>query len=298
MQEVSMATTVFGGWTPDQMRALDSMIYGPKIGLTRDRHPYVSGAVVVDHLNKITGWRWSSRVVQGPEFMPIKVVKTSGGDRATLTVWCIVRLTVVTPGGLVIEHDGFGAKTSYAKPGNEHQLFDNTPKMAKTYALRDAAIMLGDQFGLSVMRLKEHDEDGQAVDWRDQATGEQTIWPDLVSAAGGHAFRPRATEIPVDDFDGAAEPAGTGGEDTAPIGGREVLRERAARAFAVLHKAGRTDEATEISKKVLDDAGLNVPGLSAVRWTREQAEQNGADYVEDATVETLAEALEAAGGGK
>ena len=286
-----MADTVFGGWTPDQMMALDSPIYGPKIGITRDRHPYVSGAVVVDHLNKITGWRWSSRVVQGPNFMPVKVVKTGKGDRATLTVWCVVRLTVTTPGGLVIEHDGFGAKTSYAQVGNEHQLFDNTPKMAKTYALRDAAIMLGDQFGLSVMRLKEHDEDGHAVDWRDQATGEQTIWPDLVSASGGHEFRPRPTEIPVDDFDDErpAESQPDEPADTAPNVGREALLDRAVKAYQALTRAGRTDEAKKIS------AGI-VPRLGTMRWSREKASEQGVDYVEDAVIETLAEALEAAAG--
>lgn len=287
---------VFDGWTPDQMRALDTPIYGPKVGLNYDGHPYVPGAVIFDHLNKITGWRWSSELVQGPNFMPIEVTDGKKGKRATLIVWCVVRVSVKTPGGDTYHHDGFGAKTSFASPERKSGLYENTPKMAMTLAIRDAAIRLGEQFGLAVMRLKEHDEDGAPVSWKDQATGDLPVWPDLVGASGGRSYMPRQAQIvvdePLDSADG--DPHEAGQPEPVADDPRTVLLGRVRQAFASAGKAGA--DAQAIASKALTDAGVDVPSLAAISRTAEQAEQNGHALVEDDVLVAVAEALEAAGG--
>lgn len=289
---------VFGGWTPDQMRALDAPIYGPKVGVNYDGHPYVPGAVVFDHLNKITGWRWSSELRQGPDFMPIEVVKNKGKDRAVLTVNCVVRVIVHTAGGQVFYHDGYGSKTSFASPDRKAGLYENTPKMAMTLAIRDAAIRLGEQFGLAVMRLKESDEDGNAIDWRAQAVGEPTRWPDLIGAAGGNSYVPRQADIPIDeagepsDRERSPDAADSPTEEMEPPSRRDGLLGQIRSIFGSASQRGIN--AVKIATELLKERGVNVKSLAAIPHTRDQAEQNGNDYVDDETLQAVIDALEAA----
>lgn len=200
---------VFGGLLPSQMVALDTPLDGNVVGL-RDGNPFIGGATVTDHLNKIFGYRWNSTITKQTLF-PFE--KQSNGNWAFACV-CIVRLVIDLPGGGTITKDGTGGAEGSKK--NKKQLYADVPKMAETFALRDAAMKLGEQFGMTVMRLKAVDSNGRAIGWKHHCQNGPPVLPNLVEASlhldglVGEGYRPQIAKLVEPDIE---EGEGDGRDD-------------------------------------------------------------------------------------
>ncbi len=205
------------GATPDQIRCLQSPIAFAACSV----HPfhkwvYVSGAVARMHLNNIFGFDgWSMEILSSTFIAPDMgnpVTKTVEKDKAgnpkdmyRATAQAKVRLHLHWPGGRTTFKDGIG--TSGVPQPNAADACDMNSQSAVTYALRDAAINLGPQFGLEVMRLKLNDDRGRPIPWK-EFTGDEPVWPDFL-ATGQRAptdYRALNDQADVGD-EPASEPA-------------------------------------------------------------------------------------------
>ena len=116
----------------------------------RDGQPHVEGYDIRAELSRVFGFgRWSSEVLD-QALLCEKETKTKRGADAWYVLYrSRIRLTIHAPDGtLVCYHDGshVGAST-HPDIGEAH---GNALTNSETYALRRAAINLGDQFGLSL----------------------------------------------------------------------------------------------------------------------------------------------------
>jgi len=187
-----MSEPVFGGALQSQIECLGAPIAIEACSV----HPYhkwvyVSGAIVRMHLNKIFGFDgWSHEITDFRYIAPdmgnpvTKFANERGKEMYRAIAQCRVRLTIHWPGGRTTHKDGIG--TSAVPQPKPEDACDMNAQAAETYALRDAAMNLGAQFGLEVMRLKMSDERGREVPWQ-SFTGGEPRWPDFLEEAGGAA---------------------------------------------------------------------------------------------------------------
>lgn len=190
----SLDTPVNGGLTPRQVRALSAPINGNAVRV----HPYhkwayVPGVIVVNNLNKAFGFDgWSSEIIELLQEQPQAFEGKGGKQQFRVMVSIRVRLHIHTPGGRTFYRDGVGADEKVS--ANLIDCVDNAQASAYTYALRSAAILLGQQFGLAVMRA------GKDIKWQDLCVGNDPDWPDFGSGVGqpDHALTEAANDIGED----------------------------------------------------------------------------------------------------
>lgn len=192
------ARPVFGGLLPQQIDVLRRPICVDDVAIHPfHKWPYVKGVTAINKLNKIFGFDgWSTRNVQVQmvdKSAGMEKDKKSGKDVMMFasTFTCTVELEIRTPGGRTFVRVGVGADQK--KSSNFIDTVDNAIASALTYAIRNAAITLGHQFGLAVQRLKLKDANGHDIDWRRLCVTEPTQYPDLVLLSrllDGQAFTP------------------------------------------------------------------------------------------------------------
>ncbi|MBU1483161.1 MAG: RAD52 family DNA repair protein [Gammaproteobacteria bacterium] len=191
----------YTGMTPEQMKALVAPICIAAVrereGAGRQIFPYVSGGIVREHLNLIFGHDgWSLTILEQKFVQPAGEMSSivieeknqrSGHIQYRAIAQAKVRLTLHWPGGRDTHHDGIGTSASVQK--YYHEALDKNAQGSVTYALRDAAINLGAQFGLTIMRNREGDGHDRRP-WQHYTSPNQPPWPvfSMVNAAGalGH----------------------------------------------------------------------------------------------------------------
>ena len=199
-------TPIFGGLLPTQVACLSMPINMESVRVHPYRGwPYVPGVTIRNTLNMVFGFGgWDYQITDISEE---RIAADGSGGKFRVMFSCIVRLRIYTPGGRVLEIDGTGSDEKTSK--NLIDCYQNGRASAVTYALRDAAINLGQQFGLAVMRLHAKDADGNDVDWRRFAARRDPQWPDWPALSG---------QVPT--VDGQAYDAQTGVVDSpAPAPG-------------------------------------------------------------------------------
>jgi hypothetical protein len=175
----SVEGPVFNGLLPAQIDALRKPIFIGDVA-THPHHkwPYIKGTTVITKLNRIFGFDgWSTRNMQ-VTLVDKSVVKDGDKTQYRSTVLVVLELVIRTPGGREFVRAGVGADEKASK--NFIDTVDNSAASAVTYAIRNAAITLGHQFGLAVQRMKLKDQDGRDVDWRRLCSDERLAMPDLV----------------------------------------------------------------------------------------------------------------------
>ena len=171
---------VFGGLLPEQIDVLKHPIHINDVAVHPHHNwPYVKGTTVINALNRIFGFAgWSTRNMQ------VQVVDKSvgkdkdGNTQFRSTILVTLELAIHTPGGFTFVRSGVGADEKASK--NFIDTVDNSAASAVTFAIRNAAITLGHQFGLAVQRMKLKDENGRAIDWRRLCSDKRPKMPDLV----------------------------------------------------------------------------------------------------------------------
>jgi len=147
-------------FTDEQVKLLLARIHPNRV-LMRDGMSYVEGYDIRAELTRVFGFgRWTSEVldqavlcereVKTKEYTNPKTGEVKGGRPAWYVVYrSRVRLTIFAPDGtLVTFHDGSHVgESTHPVFGDAH---GNALTNSETYALRRAAINLGDQFGLSL----------------------------------------------------------------------------------------------------------------------------------------------------
>ena len=209
-------------FTEDQVQLLLARIHPNRV-FQRDGNSYVAGCDIRAELTRIFGFgRWSSEVLD-QALLSEKEVKTKKGADAWYVLYrSRIRLTVHAPDGtLVAFHDGshVGAST-HPDFGEAH---GNALTNSETYALRRAAINLGDQFGLSLYNKGSLDA---IVRWTlvrpeagDEASTTDTDDVPQVSAEDTGQAEPAEDESAADAFEHgtpAAVPDSAG--EAAPAG--------------------------------------------------------------------------------
>lgn len=176
---------VFGGLLPQQIEALKKPIFEGDVALhPHHKWPYVKGSTVLIKLSRIFGFDgWSTEnirySVEDKSTYMGKDAK-SGAEKKMFRSAVVVTLDLVihTPGGRSFRRVGIGADEKSS--ANFIDTLDNSLASAQTYAIRNAAISLGHQFGLVVQRMKLVDAQNRPVDWRKLCSSEPTKLPDLV----------------------------------------------------------------------------------------------------------------------
>jgi Rad52/22 family double-strand break repair protein len=146
-------------FSDEQVKLLLTRIHPNRV-LVRDGMSYVEGYDIRAELTRIFGFgRWSSELLDQEVICETEVTtktytdkygKEKGGKPAWYVVYrSRVRLTVFAPDGTMVTfHDGSHVgESTHPVRGEAH---GNALTNSETYALRRAAINLGDQFGLSL----------------------------------------------------------------------------------------------------------------------------------------------------
>ena len=146
-------------FTEEQVQLLLKPIH-PRRVLQRDGMSYVEGFDIRAELTRVFGFgRWSSEVLDQALICETEVTTKTytdkyGNEKGGKPAWYVVyrsrvRLTIHAPDGtLVTFHDGSHVgESTHPVHGEAH---GNALTNSETYALRRAAINLGDQFGLSL----------------------------------------------------------------------------------------------------------------------------------------------------
>jgi hypothetical protein len=135
--------------TEEQVKILLRPIHPNRV-LIRDGMSYVEGYDIRAELTRVFGFgRWSSEVLD-QALLCEREVKTRGGKDAWYVVYrSRIRLTVQAPDGspLAAFDGSHVGESTHPVFGEAH---GNALTNSETYALRRAAINLGDQFGLSL----------------------------------------------------------------------------------------------------------------------------------------------------
>jgi len=122
----------------------------PQRVLSLKNMAYVAGHDIRAELNRVFGFgRWDQELLR-QDLLCERQVKTKGGSDAYYVLYrSTVRLTVRSPDGShLCFHDGSHVgESTHPVQGDAH---GNAVTNSETYALRRAAINLGDQFGLSL----------------------------------------------------------------------------------------------------------------------------------------------------
>lgn len=176
---------VFGGLLPQQIEALKTPIFEGDVAVhPHHKWPYVKGSTVLIKLSRIFGFDgWSTENIRysvEDKSTSMGRDQKTGAEKKMYRSAVVVTLDLVihTPGGRSFRRVGIGAdeKTS----SNFIDTLDNSLASAQTYAIRNAAISLGHQFGLVVQRMKLVDDKNRPVDWRKLCSKDRTKLPDLV----------------------------------------------------------------------------------------------------------------------
>ena len=234
-------TPVFGGLLPEQIRLLEAPISASAVYTHRySPHPYVPGWEVIRRLNRFFGVDSWSLAILGLATNEVARTKTNAGDDAWVGIFTArVCLTIRTPGGRVFSKDGVGSAEQTSP--NKIDVYANGQSSAVTNALKSAAINLGPQFGLAVMRAAK----ALDVNWKKLATDEDAVWPDLATLSQGlPAPVDEPTPIRVESVDDVVADANLGIEtpknEEPRRPEREPRREQERRDDAVAG-AGRAD---------------------------------------------------------
>lgn len=175
----STPTVYRRGLLPDQVRYLKERMW---IGALRQFHDAAKGNVhlpgnyVLRNLNLAFGYDgWSVEILKSHEVFKEKIDKD--GKTLFRVIWSTeVRLTIHTPGGADFSRTGVGADEGVSS--SMVDCYKKAPAGALTYAIKNAAITLGDQFGLRVIRAGK-DENAKPYNWRTRTQPNHPIPPDL-----------------------------------------------------------------------------------------------------------------------
>lgn len=152
LQDLAASTACFDGLLPSQIWYLSQRLHVFEVSALEKagkKMPYISGIRVIDKLNGVFGpGAWSVEDVKTTELYREK--GADGKFRAAVQVE--LYLKIVAPGGPSFRRYGIGIDEKVSK--NQIDVFQNASASAYTRALRNAAITLGPQFGLHVMRGK------------------------------------------------------------------------------------------------------------------------------------------------
>ena len=228
-------------FTEEQVKLLLARIHPDRV-FKRDGNSYVAGCDIRAELTRIFGFgRWSSEVLD-QALLTEKQVKTKKGADAWYVLYrSRIRLTVHAPDGtLVAFHDGshVGAST-HPDFGEAH---GNALTNSETYALRRAAINLGDQFGLSLYNGGSLDP---LVRWT-------LVKPEAAAAEAAKIDTNNVPKVSAEDSD--SSPAGSDEEQDA--------------GAAFDESAPPCNEDTDASEASPAASGLQWQGLD---WALEQA---------------------------
>jgi len=238
--------------TPEQVKLLLGGIHPQRV-LSLKNMTYVAGHDIRAELNRVFGFgRWDQELLR-QDLICERQVKTKGGSDAFYVLYrSTVRLTVrAADGSHLCFYDGTHVgESTHPVQGDAH---GNAVTNSETYALRRAAINLGDQFGLSLYNKGSLDP---IVRWTLVGNDQPADTDDVAKV-----------EEEEQDVAEAMGQAATG-EKVSPVPVRVVPRKPAA-------KKEEPREATEITAQVLAQDAFDVDTVDKLRSTWKLAGEMG-----------------------